>query len=167
MKIHKFLILFVSTLFLLGCKQDIKPQKNPFAGLWTIDKMELKDVKTGKWNTWRSGMQGYVLYDDSENMAIHLTAKDYQKTALKFPNFTDTIAVEALKHLTNSYVYFAKYTVFKSDKIIEHARISHSNPAEWKAIVKRRYAFSGNTLILSPIEEKNAGLRIILIKDKE
>lgn len=137
---------------------------NRLSGLWQLHIMELQDAETGEWKEWRNGMQGYLLYDNDENMSLHLTLKGYQHTDLQFPNFTDTISIEALKHLTGSYVYIAKYTVYEDDGIIEHARISHSNPAEWHNVVRRKFTFSGDTLVLTPVEKKNAGLRLKWIR---
>lgn len=110
-------------------------------------------------------MQGYILYDGTENMSLHLTTKGYENTELRFPNFVDTISNEALKHLTHSYVYFAKYTVDEAQHVVEHARISHSNPGMWNEKVKRRFSFKGDTLILQPVEQKIAGLRLKWIKE--
>jgi len=126
--------------------------------------MEQQDSITGGWHEWRNGMQGYILYDDNNHMSLHLTTKGYQNTNLEFPNFTDTVSIDALKHLTKSYVYFAKYTVFEEDSIVEHARISHSNPGEWNDIVKRRFSFVGDTLILRPVEKQKSGLRLKWLK---
>lgn len=127
--------------------------------------MEQLDSTTGKWSEWRKGMQGYILYDDKNNMAVHLTTLGYEETDLRFPNFTDTISQEALKYLTNSYVYFAKYTVDEEQSVVEHARISHSNPGMWNEIVKRKYTFKGDTLILQPVEKATAGLRLKWIRE--
>jgi hypothetical protein len=110
-------------------------------------------------------MQGYLLYDDKENMALHLMTKDYQKFDLVFPNFTADIPEKALKHLTNSYVYFAKYSVDSENSIVEHKRISHTNPNEWGKVVQRRFSFSGDTLILAPVEESNSSLRLKWLRD--
>jgi len=127
--------------------------------------LEQKDSITGEWSEWRDGMQGYILYDNKNNMSVHLTTTGYEATDLRFPNFVDSISNEALKHLTNSYVYFAKYSIDEDDKTVEHARISHSNPGEWNNVVKRKYTFSGDTLILQPLEEEDAGLRLKWIKE--
>ena len=85
-------------------------------------------------------------------------------TDLRFPNFVDSISNDALKHLTNSYVYFAKYSIDKDQSVVEHARISHSNPGEWNEVVRRRFTFSGDTLTLQPLEEETSGLRLKWIK---
>ena len=138
--------------------------ENPFAGLWYLHIMEQRDTETNQWQEWRDGMQGYILYDNLDNMSVHLTTKGYQDTDLRFPNFVDSISSDALKHLTKTYTYFAKYSVDEEKRIVEHARISHSNPAEWNAVVHRRYTFSGDTLILQPVEDENATLRLKWVK---
>ena len=149
-----------------GCTQESKQKEtNQFSGLWSLQVMEQLNPETGKWSEWRNGMQGYILYDNNNNMSIHLTTKGYEATNLRFPNFVDTISHEALKHLTNSYVYFAKYTVNEEESVVEHARISHSNPGMWNEVVRRRFSFSGDTLTLQPLEEETAGLRLKLIKE--
>lgn len=158
-------LLSVAAL-LVGCNQKkMETEVNPLAGLWTLHVMEQQDSVTGQWNEWRNGMQGYLLYDDADNMALHLTTKGYQDTDLRFPNFIDTIPIEALRHLTGSYVYIAKYTVDEDKGVVQHARISHSNPRDWNAVVQRRFTFSGDTLILRPVEESNSGLRLKWIPD--
>ena len=106
------------------------------------------------------GMQGYVMYNDKSTMSVHLTMTGYQETDLQFPNFSDTISIEALKHLTKTYTYFATYTVNEEEGYVQHARISHSNPAEWNAVVRRKYTFDGDTLILQPLESETANLRL-------
>jgi len=159
--------LFLLTVILsLGCTQETKLKKtNKFSGLWSLHVMEQLNPETGKWSEWRNGMQGYILYDNKNNMSVHLTTEGYEATDLRFPNFVDTISNEALKHLTNSYVYFAKYTVDEEESVVEHARISHSNPGQWDEVVKRRYTFSGDTLTLQPLEEETSNLRLKWIKE--
>ena len=154
------------SMFFMACQQNIEPKDmNRFSGLWKLHVMEQKDSVTGSWHEWRQGMQGYILYDDQDNMAVHLTLKGYEKTSLRFPNFIDTIPLEALKHLSKSYVYFAKYKVDEEKGTVEHARISHSNPGDWHAKVNRKYSFRGDTLILEPVEQQNAGLRLKWVKE--
>ena len=166
MKVYKVLLFLTMAAFLYGCNQQIEQKEsNKFSGLWSLYVMEQLNPETGEWSEWRNGMNGYILYDDMNNMSVHLTTNGYQDTALRFPNFTDTISNDALKHLTKSYVYFAKYTIDENENVVEHARISHSNPGMWNEVVKRRFTFSGDTLILQPLEEKNAGLRLKWIKE--
>ena len=165
MKINKALLILLITGLSYGCN-PVTEQKEPnkFSGLWTLYIMEQLNPETGEWSEWRNGMQGYILYDDENNMSVHLTTVGYEETDIRFPNFADSISNEALKHLTNSYVYFAKYSVDEEQSIVEHARISHSNPGEWNEVVRRRFTFSGDTLTLQPLEEATSGLRLKWVK---
>ncbi len=161
------LIVISIAVLLFACNSKSKQiETNKFTGLWSLYIMEQQDSITGKWQEWREGLQGYILYDDTNNMSVHLTTKGYQNTDLRFPNFIDTISVDALKHLTGSYVYFAKYTIFEEDSIVQHARISHSNPGDWNKVVQRRFLFKGDTLILRPVEKSNSRLRLKWLKQK-
>jgi len=159
---HIFLLILFFTS--ACCQQPKQDEQSKFSGLWTLHIMEQYDQETGAWSVWRNGMQGYILYNNDGHMALHLTTAEYEDFDLEFSNFTDTIPLDALKHLTNSYVYFAKYTIDKEKGIVEHARISHSNPGMWNEIVQRKYTFIGDTLVLEPVEESIAGLRLKWIK---
>jgi len=163
---YKFLIAIFILVITLSCsKKEIPKEENPLSGLWSLYIMEQMNPETEEWQEWRKGMQGYILYDENNNMSLHITTAGYEKTGIQFANFTDTISEAALKHLTNSYVYFAKYKVNKEEGIVEHARISHSNPSSWNEVVERRYTFIGDTLILQPVEKGKSGLRLKWIKD--
>lgn len=161
MIIHHLIFILCFIIYLKACNPQVKEvNQNPLTGLWTLHIMEQRNTESDEWQEWREGMQGYLLYDGKDNMALHLTTKGYEKTDLRFPNFTDTISTEALKYLTNSYVYLGKYRVDEQDSIVEHTRISHSNPGDWGKVVQRRFSFKGDTLILKPVEENNANLRL-------
>jgi hypothetical protein len=163
----KFSLILLIALLAVGCKNIYKDApENQFAGLWKLVVLEQKDPETGKWELYRDGLQGYILYDGKENMAVHLTSRGYQNTDIIFHDFIDTVSMEELKHRTQSYVYFAKYKIFQSENIVEHARISHSNPNLWNTTVQRHYKFSGDTLILKTVENKNYPLRVKWIKHK-
>ena len=162
-------IQLITLLFIIGiltaCNQGSQQVKtNKFSGLWTLHIIEQQDSITKEWSEYGGGLQGYILYDEKDNMAVHLTAKGYQNTDIIFHNFIDTVSIEELKYRTQSYVYFAKYTVNEEDKIIEHARISHSNPNEWNMVVKRRYEFIGDTLKLTTLENPDSPLRVTWVK---
>jgi len=164
---NKQISIFLSVaILLLGCNQDsIYTDTNKFSGLWELHIIEELDSITGIWSKSEDRVrQGYLMYDEKDNMSVHLTNKGYQNTELRFQNFVDTIPLEALKHLTKSMVYFAKYTVDKEKNVIEHARISHSNPRQWNEVVTRKYTFDGDTLTLEPMEERNMGVRLRWVK---
>ncbi len=164
MKTINLLFLIAAASFYTHGQENIPKEFNKFSGLWSLHTMEQKDSVTGEWGKWRKDMQGYILYDGKGTMAVHLTTAGYQETGLQFPNFDESISNEALQHLTNSYVYFAKYTVDSEKGVVQHARISHSNPSEWNEVVRRKFTFSGDTLILQPLEATNASLRLKWIK---
>ena len=162
----RILLLIISASLLLGCNtKPAEQNSNPLSGLWQLHIMEQRDSVSGQWHEWRKGMQGYLLYGEQGHMSLHLMKKGYEKTDLRFPNFSDTISIEALKHLTGSYVYFAKYTIDETNSIVEHDRISHSNPGDWHKVVRRRYSFLGDTLVLQPAEQKLANLRLKWVKN--
>ncbi len=162
MKLNKITTILFASVILISCNQRAKePQVNKFSGLWKLLVIEQQDSISKEWNEYRNGMQGYILYDDKDNMAVHLTSKGYQNTDIIFHDFIDTVSIEELKHRTQSYVYFAKYTIFEDEKTIEHARISHSNPNLWNIVVKRWFEFKGDTLILTTVENGNSPLRVV------
>ena len=49
-----------------------------------------------------------------------------------------------------NYVYVANCRILDGN-VIEHARLSHGNPARFHEIVQRRFEFDGDTLILYPL----------------
>ncbi len=159
----KITLLIIIALLFSSCESET--QKNKLTGLWSLVVMDNYNEKTNEWEVWNGGMQGYVLYDNEENMSLHLLTKDYEKTDLRFPDFDDSIPLEALKHLTNSYVYFAKYSINYEDSVVTHTRISHSNPGEWGKTVHRKFGFIGDTLTLEPLEDKSAGLRLKWVRN--
>ncbi len=133
-------------------------------GLWSLKAMDIQD-STGAWHVWNGGMQGYLLYDNNGHGALHLLTKDYEKFNITFNHFDNEAPLEALRHLNNSYTYMAKYTISKDKGIVEHTRISHSNPGDWGEVVQRKYRFSGDTLILQPVEDENSALRLKWLKE--
>lgn len=162
--ISKFLLLAV-TLMMFSCSHvKDKSDKDQFTGLWKLHILEYKDSVSGEYRMYKDGLQGYIMYDGDENMAVHLTSKGYQDTDIIFHDFVDTVSIEELKHRTQSYVYFAKYRVLEDEKKVEHSRISHSNPSLWGTTVQRWYRFNGDTLILTTVENKNSPLRVKWIK---
>lgn len=157
------LVLFFIILWLIsGC--DFKSSESPSVeGLWELQSMKVRGTETGTWSDYRGGMQGYLLYDGKRNMSIHLTDENYENTDLHFPNFNDSISLKALKHLTKSYYYIGEYELL-NDSTVQHTRISHSNPKDWGVIVQRHFSFSGDTLIIVPVESENRNLELRWLK---
>lgn len=141
------------------------PEKElPILGLWNLHIMEIKDSETGKWNEWRQGMAGYLLYEKSGYMSLHLAPKSYPDTELNFRNFTDTMSLTQLKYISQNYNYTGSYTVDMDSLIVSHTKLSHSNPNEWGEISRRKFYFTGDTLFVVPTEEENARLRLKFLK---
>ncbi len=156
--------LLILILFLNSCSQTTDQAINPILGMWELAVMELKDTETGKYRIWKDGMTGYLLYEKSGFMSLHLMPKSYPNTDLVFKNFTDTMPEEQLKYITQNYNYMGRYTVDYDKNIVSHEKLSHSNPNEWGEIAVRSFSFLGDTLVIKPTEEKNAGLRLKLTK---
>ncbi|NEN23749.1 hypothetical protein G3O08_09575 [Cryomorpha ignava] len=163
----KKLLLSLFVLILLATCSSPKTEsiQENLAGLWSLKAMDIQD-SIGVWHQWNGGMQGYLLYDGLGHGALHLLTKDYEDFDISFNNFDESAPLEALRHLNNSYVYIANYRVLTDEGIVEHERISHSNPGDWGKIVKRKFSFNGDTLILQPVEDENAALRLKWLKEK-
>ncbi len=164
----KSVFIIFSFLILASCNETLNQPiedkiEEPIEGLWKLHAMEVRD-SLDEWQEWRGGMQGYILYDGDGHMALHLIPKGYENTDLVFPNFTDTISIEALKYITNNYNYFGTYTIDYENNIVSHLRISHSNPKDWNTAVERQFHFNGDTLVVQPVEQENARLRLKLLK---
>jgi len=172
MKKLGLLIIVILTSIFTGCdKESSKENTDQFAGLWSLYQMESYNSQTKEWGEftsiesgWPNGLKGHILYDDLNHMSVHLVPKNYENTDLQFPSSIDSMSYGALKHLAVSYTYFANYTIDEKNKIIEHKRISHSNPDMWNETVIRKFSFVGDTLILEPIEKTYAGTRLKWIK---
>lgn len=139
--------------------------KEKFEGLWRLIVAEHQDPETGSWEAWNGGLQGFLLYDNKDNVAVHMTPRGYQTTEIQFHLQPDNMTLEELKHRAQSYVYFAKYKINEQEKIVEHIRISHSSPLEWNLPVKRKYEFNDDTLTLTTLDNHGPKLRLKWIRD--
>lgn len=153
-----FLLLF---WFFFDCNsnsnKDIPAPK--LEAMWKLLAIEEMDTLQGKWKLFQGGMQGFLIYDNKKNMALHLLPKNYEKSGLVFKNFPDSGSYDQLLHQAQSYVYFAKYRVDSMEQTITHSRVSHSNPNEWNEEVVRNYEFHGDTLELITTE-RNPPIRV-------
>ena len=75
--------IVLSILLIAGlsnaCYQETEQKEtNKFSGLWSLYIMEQLNPETGEWSEWRNGMQGYILYDNKNNMSVHLTTEGYE-----------------------------------------------------------------------------------------
>lgn len=122
--------------------------------MWKLIQFEAYDSVNKRWNpdAKRTGWSGYILYDGAGHMGIHLMPKGYRDfDTNKNP---DSLSNTQLKNLLNfyksNYVYFADY--YLSDSLINHKRLSATEPSIWGTVSTRAFQFKGDTLILTPVE---------------
>ena len=122
--------------------------RQKFVGTYRLVVTEIKDA-SGKWvrnPTFNS--VGYITYDESGYMGVHIMPKDRPKFAGATP--TPAEAQVALRGYT---AYFGAYRVYDTagEKFIEHDRSVGGTISETSfPIFKRYYDFIGNQLILTP-----------------
>ena len=165
MKKIKYIVAAGALWFAIYCQNE-KLTSPSITGLWKLESMKVRDTATNTWSHYRGGMDGYLLYDNNNHVALHLYDKDYENADVEFPNFTDSISLEALKHITKSYYYMGNYKVSEADSTVSHYKLSHSNPSEFGLTAERRFYFVGDTLIMQPVERKNSRLKLKWLKDK-
>src|SRR5688572_729646 len=164
MKISKLMSIAFLVVMAAGCSE--KKSNNSFLpGMYKLASIENFDTATKQWTEDGLGKDGesYILYDGVGHMAVHITSKDYKEftwlperhaTSKEFlDHYIDSMPAEqlrpALKKFASSFVYTANYTVNNDSGLVTHDRLSSSVPSVWGTQVKRRFAFSGDTLVLS------------------
>jgi hypothetical protein len=163
MKLSKLMCGLI-VLMAIGCS-DTKKNNSTLAGMYKLSQIENFDTATKQWKEDGLGKDGdsYILYDGVGHMAVHITSKDYkdfswlperQATSKEFlEHYIDSMPSEqvrpALKEFASSFVYTANYSVDNDSGIVTHNRLSSSVPAVWGTQVKRRFAISGDTVILT------------------
>ena len=127
-----------------SCNNDM-PSNPTITGLWKLESMKVRDTVTNTWSDYKGGMAGYLLYDENRHVALHLYENGYEKAGIEF---------------TKSYYYMGNYKVSEADSIVSHFKLSHSNPSEFGLTAERRFYFSGDTLVMQPVELKNSKLKL-------
>lgn len=128
-----------------------------------VQAVESQD-STGAWieSGWANGGESYIVYDGLGHMAVQITPKGYKD--FKWLNEEQTLDEKILKEKIDSmsltelkaavtefsfyYVYVANYTIDDTANIVTHERITSTIPSIWGTEVKRKFSFSGDTLIL-------------------
>jgi hypothetical protein len=136
---------------------------NLLAGMYKLHSIETQDSE-GKWivSDWGKGGESYIIYDGLGHMAVQITPKGYGD----FKWFTEEQAIDdkflkekidkmstnelksAVAEFASNYVYVANYTVDEKASLITHKRLISTIPAIWNTQVKRKFSFSGDTIIL-------------------
>lgn len=97
-------------------------------------------------------------------MGVHHVTENYEKYKFEGSGGLDSLTVNDLRHLANNFVYFVKYKVNDTLNIIEHYIESVNFQRMWGTIAKRKYLFSGDTLVLNPLTNRYPKIRLKWIK---
>jgi len=171
--------LAVFALYGLACSNQSANDRNKMlAGMYKLYTIESRD-SAGSWikSGWANGGESYIVYDGLGHMAVQITPKGYrdfkwlnEEQALddkilkdKIDSMSITELKAAVTEFSSNYVYVANYTIDDTTDIITHQRLTSTIPAIWGTEVKRKFSFSGDTLILiNPIVNR----RLIWIRQK-
>ena len=149
------LTLIILTSLFVSCKNDRGLSDfDKFTGRWSLDIVEVQQDSTANWEP-RQGhyknRQGFILYDGLGGMGVHHVTEHYEDYEFEGKGSLDSLTKTDLRHLADNFVYFGKYRVNDSLKIIEHHIESVNFQNMWGTVAKRNYTFKGDTLILSLI----------------
>jgi hypothetical protein len=154
MNISKLLFALFILLFFSACRNKEQTNESKFSGMWRLDKIESFDNASGKWlyDSTFTGWTGYIIYDGQGHMGVQITPKGYKDFDVN--KDTDSLNNDGLKELVKFYksnwVYFADYKI--TNNIIEHKRLSATEPYNWGTVLTRDFEFRNDTLILTAHE---------------
>ncbi|WP_455169697.1 lipocalin-like domain-containing protein [Aegicerativicinus sediminis] len=165
-------IIIILTL-VLSCNREHKTSDfDKFTGRWSLSIVELQSDSISEWKPRQDhykNRQGFIIYDGKGGMGVHHVTEKYETYKFEGNGRIDSMTTKDLRHLADNFVYFGKYRVNDSLKIIEHHIESANFQDMWGTIAKRKYLFSGDTLILNPIRNRYPMTRLKWVKlnDKE
>lgn len=95
--------------------------------------------------------------------------ENYESYEFQASGGLDSLTVKDLRHLADNFVYFGKYSVNDSLKIVEHHIELVNFQNMWGRVAKREYVFSGDTLILNPLSNRYPKIRLkwLRLNDKD
>lgn len=170
--IRSNLLYLVLMVLSLSCQAEKEPSDfDKFSGRWSLCIVESKTDSTSEWKP-RQGhyknRKGFIIYDGIGGMGVHHVTEHYDSYEFEGSGGLDSLTVKDLRHLADNFVYFGKYRVIDSLKVIEHHIESANFQNMWATVAKRQYVFSGDTLILSPITDRYPKTRLkwIRLNDK-
>jgi len=122
--------------------------RHKFVGTYRLVVTEIKDA-SGTWvRNPDFNSVGYITYDESGHMGVHIMPKDRARFAGTMPT-----AAEAQAALRGYTAYFGPYRIHdqEKDRFIEHDKgLGGQINAASVPVFKRYYEFVGNQLILMP-----------------
>ncbi|MFC3881854.1 lipocalin-like domain-containing protein [Algoriphagus namhaensis] len=172
MKLAYFYSAF-TFLLLASCTREKEPSDlEKFTGRWSLYIVEEQVDSAANWEPRQDhykNRKGFIIYDGQGGMGVHHVTENYDQYVFEGKGGLDSLTAKDLRHMADNFVYFGKYSVDDSLKIIEHHIESANFQTMWGTTASRKYAFSGDTLILSPITERypKGRLKWIRLKDNE
>ncbi len=150
----KKMALMACLLSSIGCTRTAPGGgQTSFQGMWRLDRYEYRDTTSMAWlpDPGKAGYMGYIIYDGEEHMSVQLIPGNYR--TLNGQVDQDALDCDSLRRLSalyaRNYSYFALFDIH-GDTIV-HTVISASDPGLCGKVLKRCYAFTGDTLYLTPV----------------
>ena len=159
--------LIILTLFLSCATEKEESDFDKFTGRWTLGIVEIQTDYDSEWKPRQDhykNRQGFIIYDGKGGMGVHHLTENYEKYEFEGKGPLDSMTVKDLRHLADNFVYFGKYRINDTLKIVEHHIESVNFQDMWGKIAKRKYEFSGDTLILNPVTDRYPKVRLKWIK---
>jgi hypothetical protein len=157
-------LLFLLISLFISCHRSSEISIfDEFHGRWSLHIVEQQQDSLSAWTPRGGsyeGRQGYIIYDGLGGMGVHHVPGGYENYVFEGVGGLDNLTENDLKHLANNFVYFGEYKVIDSLQIIEHHIESSQSPALWGTVTRRKYVFSGDTLILNPVTSRYPKIRL-------
>jgi len=142
-----------------------------FTGRYSLHIVESQNDSISIWEPrqdYYKNRKGFIIYDGKGGMGVHHVTEDYDLYQFEGKGGLDSLSIKDLRHLADNFVYFGRYIVNDSSQVIEHHIESVNFQNMWGTVAKRKYVFSGDTLILNPLTDKYPKIRLkwIRLNDK-
>ena len=115
-----------------------------FTGRWSLHIVEVQTDSISSWKP-RQGhyknRKGFIIYDGQGGMGVHHVTENYETYQFEGNGGLDSLTRNDLRHLADNFVYFGRYVVNDSSKIIEHHIESVNFQKMWGTVSKRKYVF--------------------------
>lgn len=148
----------------MSCKSENNNSDfDQFTGRWTLKTVEIQTDSTDTWKPRQDhykNRQGFIIYDGKGGMGVHHVTENYEKYEFEGQGPLDSLTAKDLRHLADNFVYFGRYRVNDTLKVIEHHIESVNFQDMWGEVAKRSYQFSGDTLTLNPIFNRYPKIRL-------
>ena len=124
--------------------------KSPFAGAWTLVKIERSDADGKLLAPPIEDRIGYIIYDPAGYMGVTIMQPDRQPYT-----GNQQTPEEALASYSTYTSYFGTFTVNEAEGFLTHHLEGSLNTRGTGSDYKRSYTFSGNQLTLQPPPDEN------------